>query len=207
MPFDLAYLRQNVLDKLQGDAYFDTAMIDAAINEGIDDLVLFSQVSQDKEAIPVLTGTREVLTIQDWLLVKGAMFDNRALREITYEDFRNIGGEAQVSNGTVGRYYSRNTIAGLMIGLVSPPASDGTLTVVGVMKTPDLVLVTDIPPVARVYTQAIVRYALYQLLENDAGRAAESDRYYQMYIKRRAEATVLLSASTKRTFRRVRPSR
>lgn len=207
MPFDLAYLRQNVKDKLQGDAYFDDAMIDAAINEGIDDLVLYAQAGQDKEPIAVTAGQREALTSQDWLVVKGAMFDNRPLREMTYEDFRNSNGETQVSSGSVGRYYSRNTITGLYIGLVPPPANSGTLTVVGVQKTPDLVNGTDVPPVARVYTQAIVRYALYNLLENDAGRAAESDRYYQTYLRRRAEASTLISSSSKRRVHRTKPYR
>lgn len=207
MPFDLAYLRQKVKDKLLGDVYFDDAMIDAAINEGIDDLVLYAQAGQDKEAIPVTPGQREALTSQDWLVIKGAMLDNRPLREITYEDFRNANGEAQVESGSTGRYYVRNTITGVYVGLVPAPANSGTLTVVGVRKTPDLVNPTDVPPVARVYTQSIVRYALYNLLENDAGRATESDRYYHTYLRRRAEASALISSSSKRRVHRTKPFR
>ncbi len=207
MPFDVAYLRQKVKDKLKNDPYYDDAMILDAINEEIDDLTMFSQIGQDKVPVAVLAGTREYLLSADFLLVKAAMLDGRELNEVPWENLRQQGIEAQTTPGTPGRFYIRNAITGVYFGLDFIPSVDGSAELVGVLKTVDLVLDTDLIPYSRAFTKSILHGVVARCLENDAATETESDRHYAISLKKRAEASTLMSASSKRTLRLVRRGR
>lgn len=203
--FNFGYLKNLVLQKLQGDSYFSTSMIEDALNESQDDLAIFTKANLTSVALPLVVGQ----DIYPWptgaLIINGINFNGIELDEMTAEEWRRRGGLTQ-NNVATPLAPTAYAIQGKTIILYPKPGDSVPVCLAFYVPKPtDMVLDTDVPGVDRVHTKAWVHLACSNLLEMDAKRHDESEYHYKMYLAKRAENAVNENASRKRKFRNTYP--
>lgn len=199
--YNTGYLKALVKKKLQNDPYFSDLDVLDALNEAQDDLAVFAHVNVEEGQQDTVVGQAEYDWPVDALQLIGVNYNGYELNEITYEEYRRKGGitsESSADFGDPSDYYVRSNTK---VGLYPSPGQEEILRIFYVPKPTDLVDDADVPAIPRVYTQALVYYATYKMLENDAARQKEAEYHYNLYKSKRAEHTVSLAASRKRKVR------
>lgn len=203
--YNFAYLKDLVLKKLQGDAYFTTIDIENALNESQDDLAVFTKANLTSVALSVAAGQ----DTYDWpagaLAINGVNVNGIELDEITQEEWRKRGGLSPFNSANP-IPSSCYCIQGKKIILFPMPGGDPLPTLVFIIPKPDeLINDLQVPVVDRVFTKPWVHLAVSNLLEMDGKRLDEAQYHYDMYLKRRAENAVNENQSRKRKFRNTYP--
>lgn len=203
--YDFAYLKALVTKKLQGDAYFSETDIEDALNESQDDLAIFSKSELTSTVLTLVAGT----DIYDWptdaLIVDGINYNGVELDAITQEEWRKLGGLSANNRPTTVAPTSYAVRGRQIILWPKPNNTVPPCLVFYIPKPAELTADTDVPSVPRTFTKAWVHLAVSNLLEMDAGRLAEAQYHYDMYLKRRAENAVNQNSSRKRKFRNTYP--
>jgi len=175
--YNLAYLRDSVKRKLQGDELFSDDEVDLHLNEGLDQLALYMATMRTPWQITTDIGVREYNLPSDILGISKAEYDGKELTKMTVDEGIRGGvdtTDTQQRRTTPGRYYIRMDTDNWFIGLDSPPDASKTLTIYYVQKQPDLVDDTDIPNLPRPFIRAAIHWACAELLENDATEEGRS---------------------------------
>ena len=203
--YNFAYLKNLVLMKLQGDAYFTTEMIEDALNESQDDLAVFTKANLTSVPLVTVIGQDIYPWPVDAFAINGVNINGMELDAITQEEWRRRGGLA-LNNASIPLGSSSFAIQGKQI-ILFPRPGDPTLTtlIFYIPKPAELTTDIQVPTVDRVFTKAWVHLAVSNLLEMDAKRLDEATYHYGMYLKRRAENAVNENQSRLRKFRNTYP--
>lgn len=199
--YNAGYLIALALNKLQNDPYFSHDNALDFLNEAQDDLAVFAHVNVEEDQQTTVVGQAEYPWPATALQVIGANYNGYELDEMTFEEYRRKGGimaQNSSSFGDPSDYYVRSNAK---TGVYPTPGDTKILRQYYVPKPTDLVLDADVPVIPRVYTQALVYYITYKLLETDAARLTEATYHYNLYLSKRAEHAASLSASRKRKVR------
>jgi hypothetical protein len=203
--YNFAYLKDLVLKKLQGDAYFSTLDIENALNESQDDLAIFTKANLVKALFVVTVGQDTYDWPTDALAINGINVNGLELDEITQEEWRKQGGLSPFNSANP-IPSSSFCIQGKKIILYPMPGDASLPTFLFYIPKPaELVTDAQVPVVDRVFTKPWVHLAVSNLLETDGKRLEEASYHYGMYLKRRAENAVNENQSRKRKFRNTYP--
>lgn len=195
MAYNLLGFRNAVKLKLQNHDRFTDALIDDAINKGIDDIKIFdaNDFDVDNCNVPVDPANTSQLVIEwplpdNCLYVKSVSFDGLPLDPLPHHLFAHTGVEANLNQGRPRYFYIRkNSFINLW---PRPQIADAakTVQVYSVKKDPDLVLDTDAPLTKRVYTISVEFYAAWYLLNGQPEEEVRTENFLKDYYRLRAEA-------------------
>ena len=205
----LAYLRTEIKNKIQYDELYSDTVIDQSINHAVDELALFCTYTKDVWQANSQIGQREILLPDELLLVYNATYDGIPLRYMTSDEYIQSGQDKTLSTGNPGKYYFRADDVGFYIGFDILPVSVKVVTVWHARKFDDMVLDTDEMPISRPFAQAVIHWAVQDLLQNDIVEDQQQitqriDHHWNRYLFYRGQANALFSQNERRKVIRTR---
>lgn len=195
MSYDLSTLREEVKFNLQSHPRFTDAVVDRAINKGLEEMAKFTRYLEDFWYTDSVDGQFEYNLTMIPLEVQTVTFDNgRPLTPLTLQEWANTRFDDvnQIKSDPSKFIVRNNTI----LGLWPIPDRAARITAILTPMPTELVLPGDVPSLPAACRDSVVLFASYYCLRAWPKEEERSKFFYDLYKEQRSLDKMTLRINT-----------